>query len=735
MAEIEPPNPPDRGGLDRGGLDRGGAEFHGAEFPDAGLTHAMMIAALNQILGECGYDPVPDDDADVLLEAVVPGGGEAVAERLIEDARERADGIVAAALETAVQYTDAALDQAARTVISARRTLASAPIELAPMPVGVAGGGARSVGEAWFAAATAAGVYLPMASPVAAQALNVYAGCLYDAAQATPPDLDAAYRVGGEVVALGIGRHEALPGTMGVILDHVSDGEIVRRPARQVAAAFAAGFAAALQARTLAQQESLHRATQRAAREFQFALQHSEARYRRLAYYDPVTGLATKARLVQRLRQAGNGADPGRHVGLCLVDLGGHPAVCEQFGADAGDHVLAEVTRRLQPIARHSDYLLARPGGQTFALLVQDSGGIAHLAEVAERITVALREPASLPGTSLTAPLQAQVGVVDVPTEGLDVARVLVDAEIALRQARAGTTGWAVYDPQPAQPAQPAQSAQSVQSVQPAQAGRPRATTSVSGLVTGPPSYQPVVKLGTGRVAGLHTRMSWRHPHLGALDLGRIGQLTGDRDTTTRLAGNLLQQACRQAMTWDGGKKGPFIGLDLPVHQIGYPDIVDLVRAALSDSGLPPKRLHLHLSGLDAVPAGEHSHTVLTALAALGVRIVLDEFGTGFCSVAYLRDLPVHGLRTPATLLHAAPAGLAADRQLLAGMARVAHALGLTLTVHGVDDEQRAAALPGTGCDGAQGLRYGPPSTPHQVPALLRHPGKLVPVPNRSVAS
>jgi EAL domain-containing protein (putative c-di-GMP-specific phosphodiesterase class I) len=116
---------------------------------------------------------------------------------------------------------------------------------------------------------------------------------------------------------------------------------------------------------------------------------------------------------------------------------------------------------------------------------------------------------------------------------------------------------------------------------------------------------------------------------------------------------------------------------------------------------------------------------VLSALAALGVRIVLDDFGTGFSSVGYLRDLPVHGLRTPATLLHAAPAEQAADRQLLAGMVRVAHALGLTLTVHGVDDEQRAAALPGTGCDGVQGLRFGAPSTPLQVPSLLRRPEKL----------
>jgi diguanylate cyclase (GGDEF)-like protein len=689
-------------------------EFDEPDGDESVLTHAMMIAALNQTLYECGYDPVAED------EAPCPPAVDVTADRLIEDARQRADGIVAAALETAVQYTDAALDQAARTVLSARRTLshlpaAAVPIELAPMPAAASGGG--SVGQAWLSTAVAAGVYLPIDETAAAQTLNVYAGCLYDAAHATPPDLDAGYRVGVELVALGVCRHEALPGSMGLILDHLSDGETVRRPARQVAGAFAAGFAAALQARTLAQQESLHRATHRAAREFQLALHNSEARYHRLAYFDPVTGLPNKARLVQRLRQAVNGDDPARHVGVCLIDLGGHPAVCEQFGADAGDQVLVEVGRRLQLLARHPDYLLARHGGHTFAIVVQDSGGVAHLADLAERISAVLQEPASLPGTGLTAPLRVRIGIVDAPVGGLEVSRVLVDAEIALRQARAGTSGWAVYDPQPALP------------------GQPRVASSVSGLITGPPSYQPIVALDSGRIAGLHTRMAWRHPHLGPLDLARIGQLTGDRETTTRLAGSLLQQACRQAMQWDGSQQGPFIGLDLPLHQIGYPDIVDLVRDALIGSGLPPARLHLHLSGLDAVPAGAHSHTVLTTLAALGVRILLDDFGTGYSSLAYLRDLPVHGLRTPATLLRPSAAGAPAARELLAGMAGVAHALGLTLTVHGVDDEQAATTLPGTGCDAAQGLRFGAPTTPHQVPALLRRAAPLAAVSDRLVAS
>ncbi|WP_067500118.1 GGDEF domain-containing protein [Actinoplanes sp. TFC3] len=657
---------------------------------DAVVTHAMMIAALNQILGECGYPPVADDTAD----------------HLIEEARSRADGIVAAALQTAVQYTDAALEQAARTVLSARRTAADlpAPVPLASRPAPVGQG--ASAGARWLAAATAAGVYLPLAEPVATRTLDVYAHCLRDAAAAAPPDADAAYRIGLDVVALGVARPEALSATMGVVLDHLGDGDVLTPPAREVAAAFAAGFAAALQARTLAQQESLHRATQRAARDFQVALQNSEARYRRLAFYDPVTGLATKARLVQRLRQAANTTDARRHTGLCLVDIGGYPAVCEQFGAEAGDHVLTEVARRLRAVAAHPDYLPARHGSHSFTLLVQDSGGLVHLADLAERVSHVLAEPASLPGTSLSAPLAAHVGAVDVASGALDPARVLVDAEIALRQARAGTSGWAVYDSRPG--------------------GAAGGGASVTGLVTGPATYQPIVGLKTGRVAGLHARMLWRHPHLGTLDLAKIGQLTGDRETTTRLAATLVQQAGRQAVQWDGSGAGPFVGVDIPLYQIGYPDAVELIHEALTVTGLPPARLHLYLSGLDAVPAGEHSLTVLTAVAELGVRLVLDDFGTGFSSLAYLRELPVHGLRTPAALLHTTPEGTDADRSLLSGMARTAHALGLTLTVHGVDDDLRAAALFGTGCDGAQGLRYGAPATPHQVPALLRRTGPLL---------
>lgn len=635
------------------------------------VDHNMMIAALNQILGECGYQPVAGESPELL----------------IEDARSHADGIVAAARQTAELYTDAALAQAARTVISARETAATIPPPREPArPVATT---SDCIGTVWHAAAVAAGVYLPLPAEATRRRLHDLAEQLRHATAGDPADLEAAYRAGAEAVELGLGSPAVLPGTIKALTAHIGAGEVL--------GSFLAGHAAAMQERILGQQEALHRATLRAAREFERALVDSEARYRRLAYYDPLTGLANRTRLVQRLEQAARLGDRGRHIGLCLIDLGGFPAIREQHGPDAGDHILIDVARRLRAVTRNPDHLLVRHG-RSFTLLLLDTGGAAHLIEVAERILGLLAAPVILPSDGPAVALEAAVGVVDEPSTGLDVSQVLVDAEIAVRQARSGRTGWAVHD---------------------RRGGDPRVPGSITGLVTAPPTYQPILDPAGQRVLGLHARALWRHPQLGSLDLGRIGELTGDRVATTRLAGQVLHQVCRQAMLWSGAADGPYVGVDLPIRRIGYPDVVDLVREAIAGTGLPAGRLHVQLSGLDAVPAGEHSHTVLGALGALGVRVVLDDFGAGYTSVAYLRELPIHGLRSPLPPL---TTGTTGEPDLVAGLATIAHALGLTLTVHGVDDERLADGLETTGCDAVQGLRYAAPATPHRVAAWVHRP-------------
>ena len=636
------------------------------------VTNQMMIAALNQILGECGYPPVIE---------------EAVPDRLIQDARHRADDIVAAARQAAERYTDAALAQAARTVVSTREVVLPAAPPPPATPVAAAG---ESVGAAWLAAVRAAGVYLPIPADEARGRLDDLARRLVSAAHADPPDAERAWRAGADAVELGLGNPAVLPGTVRLLA-----ARLPAAPAGgEALGSFLGGYASAMQERILSQQESLHRATVRAARQFEVALADREARYHRLAYFDPLTGLSNRARLVQRLDQAGLSTDRGRHVGLCLIDLCGFPAIRERVGAEAGDHILIDVARRLSAVTRNPDNLLIRHGTQSFMLLVQDSGGAAHLVEIAERVLGLLAAPVTLPRGGPAVPVDAAVGVVDAPAPGLDASRLLVDAEVAARRARAVPARWAVHD-RPAGPLAP--------------------VSAITGMVTAPPTYQPIVEPAGRRVLGVQVRALWRHPHLGSLDLGRIGDLTGDTAATTRLAGQVLHQVCRQAMEWNGRADGPYVGVELPVRRIGYPEVVGLVREALTVSGLPPARLRVHLSGLDAVPAGAHSHTVLAALGALGARLVLDDFGTGAISLAYLRGLPVHGLRCPLPMI----AGGDANR-LVSGLADVAHALGLTFTVHGVDDERLAAAVEGSGCDEAQGLWYAPPATPHRVTALLR---------------
>jgi diguanylate cyclase (GGDEF)-like protein len=636
------------------------------------ITPRMMIAALNQILGECGYPPVAEQTA---------------CDRLIEDARHRADDIVASAQQTAERYTDAALAQAARTVISTREIMAPVAPPQAPAVVAIVDG---CVGVVWHAAVIAAGVYLPLPAEEARDRLHKLAGRLLEAAGAEPPDVEQAWRAGAEAVALGLGNPAVLPGTVRLLA-----GYLPAAPAGgEILGSFMGGHAAAMQERVRSQQEALHRATLRAAREFEVALADSEARHPRPAYFDPLTGLANRARLVQRLEQAARSTDRGRHVGLCLIDLCGLPEIREQIGPDAGDHILIDVARRLRAVARNPDHLPARHGTHSFSVLLQDSGGMPHLVEIAEQVLALLAPPVTLPDGGPAVPLEAAVGVVDAAARGLDAARLLVDAEVAVRQARSGRARWAALDRGPGQ--------------------RPAAGT-ITQMVTAPPTYQPILSPAGQRVLGVQVRALWRHPHLGSLDLGRIGELTGDRAITTRLAGQVLHQVCMQAMAWSGAPDGPYVGIDLPIRRIGYPEVVGLVREALTASGLPPARLRVHLSGLDAVPAGPHSHTVLAALAALGARLTLDDFGAGYTSVAYLRGLPIHGLRCPLPQLAGGNAG-----RLVSGLATIAHALGLTLTVYGVDDERLGEAVEGSGCDEVQGLRYAAPATPHRISALFR---------------
>lgn len=721
---------------------------------DGVVTDAMVRAAHHDMLRRFGFTPPPESGSGAPLDTSLAGfplpdrdlqdgdlpAGDAsfgddtdmawwqqgpvsmppavaqdVASRVIDRARAEADEIIAAARRIADHYTNAALerdgrvryqchDPAARLVPATGGLPAGALSENGPEPSTAA---SAEVGELWYSAVLASGVLLSAPSDAVARTLSGYAGILGDATTADPLGVDTARCVGAELVQLGICTGEALARSLSVLSAHLGDHEdrSTSVPVQTVLYAFAAGYHDQCEQRTLDRQTALHRAAQSVQREKM--LRVLGASNDRLAHYDPVTGLAGKTLLHQRLELAAASNDPIRHVGLCLIGVQLADTAAQRLGADAGEHLLAVLAGRLANLTRDSDYLVTRHATSTFAVMVDNSGGLAHMAELAHQIQQLLQQPVPVPAGTDAVPVRVYIGVVDVPSNTIVARDLLIDAESALRQAHDEASGWAVHRAAP---------------------GTRTAVTSVPGLAAGPVAYQPIIDPGSGRILGLHHRRLWRHERLGPMSLRRIGDLTGDGHLITQLARTAVNQACDDAMRWQTTTDGPFVGLHLPLHQIPYPDVLDVIGNGLDRSGLPPARLHLYLSGLDAIPAGAHSHTVLAALADLGIRIELDDFGTGYTSFTFLRDLPVHGLRTPARIMHdpaaahpahGGPAHGSPAAQMFTAMTGIAHALELTLTVHGVDDDHHAAAVTAGGCDAAQGEAYGPPINTEHVTGLL----------------
>lgn len=655
---------------------------------------------------------------------------------IIDAAHRTADEIIAAARSRGQQYADEALQRSGRDLKithrvnmpdpagggpdteaagASRSSVTVALSELVSEQSDDAGTKVRlpqtatSIGMRWYDVLTEAGVCFPVTRRAVARTLRTYAEVLYAALQQTPADTDLAHRVGVELVQFGVNQPAALASTLTILAPFLADcDDDIDQPVVLIIAAIAAGYAEGLRDDVRLQQESLHRAALDAAHQSGLSLRVSEAHYRRIAWFDPLTGLANRTLLLERLAQALARPDKlDRHIGLCLIDLVGFKSVNNRYGVDTGDRVLSAVAHRLQTITERTDYLLARCGSDEFAIMVENSAGTAHMVDLAERVSAAFDTPVTTAGVSV--PVQARAGIVCMPvTASAGAQQMLFDAEAAVGQARRARTLWEIHDRQRAAPNSAA-----------ARTELPATT----GLHAVPLTYQRIVRLADGAIIGMQARARWQHPHLGDLDVRRVGDLTGSRSTVRDLSAHLLRQVCRHAAQWQTPTEPPYVSIDLPLQQIGHLDVLALVQDALTESELDPARLQIELSGIDAAPVADTNYTILAALADLNVRLALNDFGTGPTNLAYVRDLPIHDLRTPARLLTSdTTLSSVDDRELLTAMATMAHSMGLTLTVYDADAPEHATAITDTGCNNAQGHHYGEFVDAHQAHADLAAP-------------
>jgi EAL domain-containing protein (putative c-di-GMP-specific phosphodiesterase class I) len=217
--------------------------------------------------------------------------------------------------------------------------------------------------------------------------------------------------------------------------------------------------------------------------------------------------------------------------------------------------------------------------------------------------------------------------------------------------------------------------------------------------------YQPIVRLSDGAMVAAEALVRWNHPERGLLEAATFVPLAEETGIIVPIGAWMLEEACRQAALWPANGKAPAVSVNLSARQLGRPDLVDAVHAALSKSELDADRLWLEITESTLMEDADAAVDALERLRALGVHLSVDDFGTGYSSLAYLRRFPVDFLKVDRSFV----AGLGRDDEdsaIVEAVVSMAHSLRLSVVAEGVETSEQLARLRDLGCELAQGFYF-----------------------------
>lgn len=451
-----------------------------------------------------------------------------------------------------------------------------------------------------------------------------------------------------------------------------------------------------------------------------------QKRLRHLQMHDPVTRLPNRTLFFERLSAVlettpyQDDSRPGRgRIGLVYLDLDGFKAVNDTLGHRVGDRLLAAVAGRLTDCAEQEGphptgaHLVARMGGDEFAVLVEESTGTQQLTDLARAVLAALQQPFDLAGQRLS--VSASIGVVERPVAGTSATGLMQAADTTLYWAKAdGKARWTLFDPERNAHRMTRQALSSTL--------RPAVERGEFTI-----EYQPLVCMADGVVRGVEALVRWNHPQFGMLSPSRFVAIAEEDGSIVQLGRWVLRAACRQARRWqlDHPDEPPlFISVNVAVRQVWDSDLVTDVAEILAETGLDPALLQLELTESAVMGSAGRPLQALQALSDMGVRIAIDDFGTGYSNLAYLSRLPVSVLKLDGAFVrgfryedgtHPRPA----DETIVEAMVQLAHRLGLTVTAECVETAGQAERLRRIGCDTGQGWLYSRAVAPERIAELL----------------
>ncbi|MEA2609046.1 MAG: hypothetical protein QOJ75_1289, partial [Chloroflexota bacterium] len=431
---------------------------------------------------------------------------------------------------------------------------------------------------------------------------------------------------------------------------------------------------------------------------------------------DSLTGLPNRLLFHERLRQSlmtrrEERPETGRHAVL-FIDLDDFKVINDTLGHPVGDKLLVAVADRLCSILRAGD-TAARLGGDEFTVLLENVAGPEEAEKTADRILESLREPFALDGHSIVVSASIGIAIGEPRTDQPD--DVLRSADAALYEAKGHGKGrFEMYH-----------ETMNVRAWRRLELeGQLRQALSKGQLVV---HYQPIVDLASLAVIGVEALIRWAHPKDGLIAPGEFIPLAEQTGLIIPIGEFVLETACQQLVEWDrvqpGGQR---LGLSVNVspRQLNRPGFVEFVSRVIAETGLEPGRLSLEITE-GVILEGDAALATLRDLRKVGILIVIDDFGMGYSSLGYFRDVPVDGLKIDRAFID----GLGLEREdtaIVTATIAFAGALDLSVTGEGIETADQLNLLRDLGVRQGQGFLLSRPVGGDALGALLTGDGRGV---------
>jgi diguanylate cyclase (GGDEF)-like protein/PAS domain S-box-containing protein len=431
----------------------------------------------------------------------------------------------------------------------------------------------------------------------------------------------------------------------------------------------------------------------------------AEMRVQYMALHDALTGLPNRILLQDRLSQAiAVARREGKSVGVFLLDLDRFKNVNDSFGHYVGDLLLEEVTVRLKACLRESDTLARLPGDE-FVVSLSLGEATDDIDAIAKRLLAALAEPFQIEGHELQ--ISVSIGVSQFPADAETPEPLLQFADAAMYEAKKRGRGkYAFFSPA---------LTRATRHLQQLEADLYQACERDEFVL----HYQPIVSTESGDITAVEALLRWCHPKQGLISPNQFIPLLEELDLMVGVGRWVMKTACRQILEWQqAGLPGIRVAVNVSSQQFFQGNIVDSVRAVVRETELDPTRLELELTESRILDDSPATIKIMRDLKRIGVSLSLDDFGTGWSSLSYLRQFPIDRLKIDRSFIRDIPSQPSAEAVVKSILA-LGRNLRIACIAEGVETAQQRECLERLGCEEMQGFLLGLPVTATDCRALL----------------